>query len=176
VKIPRAVEEIVIGGRGFIAFQGTGHESQGAVIAIDPTALAQRGAIRLVAVHRAILHVHDDRSRNRRRSARTTPTAPKAGYDRPPHSWASSRVSDHAGPKGEVILRLPEPPDLLAAIRMSHSERPHSERLLGRGINQSIDVSEQVADLVDGLAKVISHVGRIEVVITKLHRKRGEAL
>jgi len=43
-------------------------------------------------------------------------------------SWArstaaqwSSRVSDRAGPKGAAILNLPEPPTLVAAIRMSPS-------------------------------------------------------
>ena len=54
----RVDEDVVIAGRGFIAFHGTGHESQDAAIAIDATALAQHGAIRLVAVDRATLQVH----------------------------------------------------------------------------------------------------------------------
>ena len=51
-------ENVVTASCGFIAFNGTGHESQDAAIAIDATALAQHRAIRLIAVHRAIPHVH----------------------------------------------------------------------------------------------------------------------
>ncbi len=51
-------KDIGIAGRGFIAFHGTGREGQDAAIAIDPTPLAQRGAIRLVARDRAALQVY----------------------------------------------------------------------------------------------------------------------
>ena len=51
-------EDIGEAGRGFIAGQGTGHESQDAAIAIDSTPFAQHSAIRLVAGDRATLQVH----------------------------------------------------------------------------------------------------------------------
>src|SRR6266852_3059120 len=53
-----AVEDIGKAGRSFIAFHDTVHESQDAVEAVDPSALAQHGAIRLVAVDHRMLEVH----------------------------------------------------------------------------------------------------------------------
>jgi len=60
----------------------------------------------------------------RRRSSRSAGSAPtrlKSAPDRSPHRWVSIRVSDHAGPKGEEIPRLPGTRNLLAATRMSPS-------------------------------------------------------
>src|SRR5262249_51648896 len=56
-EISRA-EDIVEVGRGFIAFHDALHERQGAVGIVDRSALAQHGAIRLVAVDHGILDVY----------------------------------------------------------------------------------------------------------------------
>src|SRR5262249_2945913 len=60
-EISRAVEDVVEVGRGLVAFHVAGQESQAAVETVDPSALAQYGAVCLVAVdhgtgdgHRAI--------------------------------------------------------------------------------------------------------------------------
>ncbi len=69
--------------------------------------------------------------RSTSRSAGTAHTAPKAGPDRRPRSWGSSQDSGHAGPKGEAILNLPEPPALVAAIGRGFGDGPLSERSSG---------------------------------------------
>src|SRR4051812_20992418 len=54
----RAVEEVVGGGRGVVAAHGTARERQGGVETVNPTALAQHAAVRLVAVDHGCVHVH----------------------------------------------------------------------------------------------------------------------
>ena len=45
VEISRTVEDIVIGGRGLVALDVGVHESQGAVEGVNPSTLADDGAI-----------------------------------------------------------------------------------------------------------------------------------
>src|SRR5262249_20602966 len=53
----RPVEDIVKIGRGPVAFHVTGQESQDAVVAVDPTPLAQHAAFRLVVLDLGLVHV-----------------------------------------------------------------------------------------------------------------------
>ena len=53
-----AAKDIVKGGRGLVASHVAGHDGQNALPTVNPAALAQHAAVRLVAVHRAILHGH----------------------------------------------------------------------------------------------------------------------